>query len=188
MKRMVILFCVLSIMLAPVISYADDAAVATTTTTGKPVQVLKHDYVVPMLQEPAGVTWSSGEGRKDGVLEWAVDDNYLKKTPAMFLRGFSNAGFGWAEILTHPVRWSRNAPLGIGTLTGLIVGPVMAVLRTTSGAIDLATCWVPFWYGVPMGKPALGLHDVHHFGTIDDVDQYHHDTKRYLFDKLSDEY
>ncbi len=181
MKKVVILASVIGLLLAPLHLYADAAA----TPAGEPAQALKHNYVMPALQEPASVEWSTGYGRKDGVLEWAVDDNYLKKTPGMFLRGFSNAGFGWVEILTHPIRWSKNAPLGIGTL---IVGPVMGTLRTASGVVDLGTCWVPFWHGVPMAKPALGLHSVHHYGTIDDVKKYDHQTKRYFFNKLSDEY
>ena len=185
MKKLLSVAIVLAIILAPIVAYADDAAEAVA---GKPTEVLQKGYVAPMLKEPATVDWSTGKGRKDGVLEWAVADNYLKKTPGMFLRGFSNAGFGWAEVITHPLRWTRNAPLGVGTLTGLIVGPVMATLRTSSGALDIATCWVPFWHGVPMPKPALGLHDVHNYGTVDDVDQYNHQVKRYLFNGNSDEY
>ncbi len=182
MKKLLSFVIALAIILTPVAAFADEAASA------KPNQVLKHGYIMPSLQEPSTVDWSTGKGRKDGVLEWAVADNYLKKTPGMFLRGLSNAGFGWVEILTHPIQWSRNAPLGLGTLAGLIVGPVVGVLRTSSGVIDLATCWVPFWHGVPMSKPALGLHDVHNYGTVDDVAAYNHKVKRYFFNKLSDEY
>lgn len=187
MKKLLIVFCALSILISPLTAFADEVA-ATSLEVGKPVQVLSHGNIVAGLKEPATVDWSTGKGRKDGVLEWAVDDNYLKKTPGMFLRGFSNAGFGWAEIITHPVRWSKNAPLGLGTLAGLVVGPVMGVLRTSSGAVDLTTFWVPFWHGVPMAKPALGLHDVHNYGTIEDVDLYNKQVKRYFFNKTSDEY
>ena len=185
MKKVVVLLCVLSLMASSAALYADDAAATATT---KPVEVLKHGYVVGMLKEPATVDWSTGKGRKDGVLEWAVDDNYLKKSSGMFLRGFSNTGFGWVEILTHPVRWSKNAPLGLGTLAGLIVGPVVGVLRTSSGAIDLGTFWIPMWHGVPMEKPALGLHDVENYGTIEDVEVYDKQVKRYFFNKLSEDY
>lgn len=184
MKKLVVLICVLTLLACPVVSFADDAASATEQ---KPIQILKHGYITP-VQEPATVDWSTGKGRKDGILEWAVDDNYLKKTPGMFLRGFSNTGFGWVEILTHPFRWTKNAPLGIGTLTGLIVGPVVGVLRTSSGVIDLGTFWIPFWHGVPMEKPALGLHDVENYGTIEDVKVYDKQVKRYFFNKLSEDY
>ena len=189
MKQYLSLLLALAFALAPSAVYADEIATSTAISgEAKPIQILKNGYIMPSLQEPATVDWSTGRGRKDGVLEWAVDDNYLKKTSGMFLRGFSNAGFGWAEVITHPVRWSKNAPLGLGTTAGLIVGPVMAVLRTASGVIDIATCWVPLWHGVPMSKPALGLHDVHNYGTIDDVEAYDHQVKRYFFNKLSDEY
>lgn len=203
MKRMFILFCVLSILLAPIASYADDAALtapatssgytddaALTAPAAKPIQFMRKGYVdnTNSVREPATVNWVTGSGRKDGILEWAVDDNYFKKTSGMFLRGFSNTAFGWGDIVTHPLRWSRNAPLGVGTLFGLVMGPTVAILRTTSGAIDIATCWVPFWHGIPMKKPVLGLHDVHNYGTIEDVEQYNHTTKRYLFNYLNEEY
>ena len=185
MKKLVTLFCVLTLVLAPTALYADD----TPAAEGKPVQVLQKGYIVSNLQEPATVDWSTGNGRKDGVLEWAVNDNYLKKSTGMLGRGFSNTAFGWAEVITHPLRWSENAPLGLGTVAGLIVGPIMGTLRTASGAIDVATFWVPSWHGVPMAKPALGLHDVHNYGTtVNDVNEYNHQTKRYFFNKLSDEH
>ena len=164
---------------------ADPVAIAGAE---KPVQILDKGVINVNLQEPANVDWSTGKGRKDGILKWAVEDNYAQKAPGMFLRGFSNLAFGWAEILTHPVRWSQNAPLGIGTLAGLVMGPVMATLRTASGAVDVTTFWVPFWHGVPMAKPALGLRDVKNYETIDDVNVYNRQVKRYGFNKLSDEY
>ena len=188
MKKLIALLCALSFVLAPAALYADDAVAAP----GKPVQVLTtKGYINTMAQEPAGADWSTGKGRKDGVLKWAVDDNYLKKVPGMFARGLSNAAFGWVEILTQPLHWSRNAPLGLGTLMGVIVGPIKGISRTASGALDLGTCWIPFWYGVPMSKPALGLHDVHNYGaiaTVEDVDKYNHQTKRYFFSGLKEEY
>ena len=184
MKRLVAFFSILTLVCAPAALYADDAP----ASEAKPVQVLRDGYIAPSLQEPATVDWSTGNGRKHGVLQWAVADNYLKKTPGMFLRGVSNTGFGWVEVITHPLRWSKNAPLGLGTVAGLIVGPVMGTLRTASGTVDIGTCWIPFWHGVPMGKPALGLHDIHNYGTINDVHEYNHQTKRYFFNKLSDEY
>ncbi|MBI3999069.1 MAG: hypothetical protein HY351_00490 [Candidatus Omnitrophica bacterium] len=185
MKKLLSLIIASAILLSPVVSYADDA------TSEKPIQFLnKKGYVdnTNFIKEPATVDWVTGKGRKDGVLEWAVDDNYLKKVPGMFGRGFSNVTFGWADVITHPFRWTKNAPLGLGTAIGLVMGPVVGVLRTTSGAVDVATCWVPFWHGVPMKKQVLGLHDVAHYGTIEDVAQYDHQTKRYFFSKLSDEY
>lgn len=191
MKKIVGLLCMLTIMLAPVAAYADDAAAPETSGT-TPIQFLtrKDAYIdnTNSRKEPATVNWVTGKGRKDGILEWAVDDNYLKKTPGMFLRGFSNAGFGWVDILTHPLRWSKNAPLGTGTLFGVVMGPTVGILRTSSGALDLATCWVPFWHGIPMKKPVLGLHDVHNYGEVEDVEDYNHATKRYFFNGTSDEY
>ena len=187
MKRLLAFFCVLTIALSPCALFADEA----TGAGGKSNQFLTiggHIDNTGRVKEPATVNWVTGKGRKDGVLEWAVDDNYLKKSTGMLGRGFSNAAFGWVDLLTHPIRWSNNAPLGTGTLIGLVMGPVVGTLRTASGALDVATFWVPFWHGVPLKKQALGLHDVANYGAIEDVDQYDHQTKRYFFNKLSDEY
>src|SRR3989344_2731980 len=189
MKKLLSLVLALAIGVIPVAAYADDAP-AVAVASANPIQFLKKGYIdnTNFRQEPATVNWVTGRGRKDGILEWAVDDNYLKKTPGMFFRGFSNTAFGWVDILTHPFRWSKNAPLGVGTLFGLVMGPTVATLRTSSGVVDLSTCWVPFWHGVPMKKQVLGLHDVHNYGTLEDVDQYNHETKRFFFNKLSDDY
>lgn len=207
MKKLLSLAIALAIGLTPVVSFADEANIRSTTTTvstgsdtpaatatisaeAKPIQFLRNDYIdnTNMRKEPATVDWVTGKGRKDGVLEWAVDDNYMKKVPGMFGRGFSNVTFGWADIITHPIRWSKNAPLGLGTAMGLIMGPFVAVLRTTSGAIDIATCWLPWWHGLPMKKQVLGLHDVAHYGSIEDVNEYDHQTKRYFFNYLNEDY
>lgn len=195
MKKLLSLFLALAFILSPLAAYADDATSVTTatsttvtTTEGNPIQLLHKGYIdnSHLRKEPARVDWVTGKGRKDGVLEWAVDDNYLKKTAGMFGRGFSNVSFGWADVITHPFRWSKNAPLGLGTVMGLVMGPFVAVLRTTSGALDIATCWLPFWHGIPMKKQVLGLHDVANYGTIEDVDVYDAQTKRYFFNYLDE--
>lgn len=188
MKELVVLICALSIALAPVPLFADEA---TTAVTPKPPQFLtKHHYVsnTNKIKEPASFDWSTGKGRKDWVVRWAVDDNYLKKTTGMLFRGLSNVTFGWTEILTHPFRWSKNAPLGSGFISGIFMGSFVAVLRTISGVTDVATFWIPWWHGVPMPKPVLGLHDVHYYGTIEDVEAYDHATKRYFFNWLNEDY
>lgn len=193
MKKLLSLFLALAFILSPLAAFADDATSVTTTTTvtsteAKPIQLLHKGYIdnTNFRKEPAQVDWVTGKGRKDGVLEWAVDDNYLKKTAGMFGRGFSNVSFGWADVITHPFRWSKNAPLGLGTVMGLIMGPFVAVLRTSSGALDIATCWLPFWHGIPMKKQVLGLHDVANYGTIEDVNEYDAQTKRYFFNYLDE--
>lgn len=183
MKKLLSVISALAIILTPIAAYAD-----ASTAEPRPVQVERDGYIVPALQEPAGVDWVTGKGRKDWALRWAVDDNYIKKAPGMLLRGVSNTAFGWGDILTAPFRWSKNAPLGVGLVSGLIMGPIVATLRTVSGATDVATFWVPFWHGVPMKKQVLGLHEVAHYGTIEDVGEYDHATKRYFFSKLSEEY
>ena len=198
MKKGVALLCILSMILIPTALYADEASQGVSQSGGRPVQFItkkgppffREEYVdnTNAVKEPAGVDWSTGRGRKDFILKWAVDDNYLKKVPGMLLRGLSNVAFGWVEILTQPFRWNRNSPAGIGLATGVIMGPTMFILRTGSGVIDIVTCWVPWWYGVPLKKQVLGIHEVAHYGTIEDVDDYDHKTKRFFFDWLKEDY
>ena len=138
MKKVTALFCALSILVAPIALYADEAA---TVAAAKPPQfITKNQYVdnTNMIKEAASVDWVTGKGRKDGVLRWAVDDNYLKKVPGMFGRGISNVSFGWVDAFTGPIYWSKDAPLGLGIFMGIVMGPLVAILRTTSGAIDIA--------------------------------------------------
>jgi putative exosortase-associated protein (TIGR04073 family) len=171
MKKLIAVFAVLALLITPVTGFAGT------------VHVMNSDHVIDVnLQEPDNVNWVTGHGRKDWVLHWATDDNYLKKFPGMTFRGISNAAFGWVELLTHPIRWNRNAPAGFGLFTGLIMGPIVGTLRTVSGAIDIATGWIPFWYGVPMEKPVLGLHDVHEYEVIESAEAYDYRTKRFFFD------
>ena len=182
MKKLLSVMFILAIILTPVASYADTAAESV------PPQVLKHGYVTPALQEPATADWVNGKGRKDWVIRWATADNYLKKATGMLLRGTSNAGLGAVDVLTYPINSSIDAPLGIGTAQGLLLGPIVAAMRVSSGALDVATFWIPFWHGIPMKKPVLGLHDVHNYGVIGDATEYNHQTKRYFFNKASNEY
>lgn len=126
--------------------------------------------------------WNTGKGRHDAIVRWAAKDNYFAKGAGMFGRGFSNLAFGWVEVFKQPINWSKNSILGVGQVQGLVMGVTMGTLRTASGALDIATFWVPYWYGVPMGKPALGLKDVHEFEVIEDAEAYDLSTKRYLFD------
>ncbi len=133
MKKLAILFFVLSIVLielAPFASAADP-------------------------NQPAN--WTTGQGRKDWMVRGATSDNYLEKAPAMLFRGLHNVAFGWVEIISQPVRHSKNAPLGVGTATGLIMGPVMAITRTGSGLVDVLTFWIPGFHGWPLPKPVIGL-------------------------------
>ena len=133
MKKVTILLCVFSIVFMAVMPYV---------SAGDPMEPTK---------------WSTGQGRKDWLVNGATSESYLVKAPAMLFRGLHNVAFGWAEIISQPIRHSRNAPLFVGTATGLVMGPVMAVTRTGSGLVDVLTFWVPKFHGWPLSKPVLGL-------------------------------
>ena len=133
------------------------------------------------LSHVGSTDWNTGKGRHDAVVRWATDDNYFVKATGMLGRGFSNLTGGWTELFIQPVNWSKNSPIVLGQVEGLVMGATMGTLRTLSGALDVATFWVPFWYGAPMGKPAIGLNDVHEFEVITDAEAYDQSTKRYMF-------
>jgi len=130
------------------------------------------EVVDSKLSEPAGSNWVTGEGRHDLFIKWASSDNYVKKSIGMFHRGLSNTAAGWTELFLQPYRWSKNSPVLVGQVYGLLAGVTWAVLRTTSGALDVATFWIPGFRGVPLTKPVLGLHAVHEYETIEDPTSY----------------
>ena len=134
MKKLAIFFCVFTIAFATIAPYAALAADPN---------------------EPA--KWSTGQGRKDWLVRGATSEHYLVKAPSMLVRGLHNVAFGWVEILAQPIRHSKNAPLVLGTATGLIMGPVIAITRMGSGLVDVLTFWVPGFHGWPMPKPVIGL-------------------------------
>ncbi len=133
MKKMAVLFCVFTIAFAAVAPFANAAD----------------------PNEPA--KWSTGQGRKDWLVSGANSDSYLKKAPSMLFRGVHNVLFGWVELLAQPVRHSKNAPLVVGTATGIVMGVVMTVARTGSGLVDVLTFWIPKFKGWPLSKPVIGL-------------------------------
>jgi putative exosortase-associated protein (TIGR04073 family) len=101
--------------------------------------------------------WTTGKGRNDWTVRHADSENYFAKAPSQLFRGLHNVAFGWGEVISHPIRTTKNAPLVVGTATGLVTGPVTAVLRTGSGLIDVLTFWIPGFNGWGMPKPVLGL-------------------------------
>lgn len=131
--------------------------------------------------------WNTGKGRHDAVVRWAASDSYVKKSVGMLGRGISNVGSGWSELIIQPYNWSKNSVVIVGQAQGVVMGATMATLRTLSGALDVATFWVPVWRGIPMGKPALGLNDVHEFEVIEDAEAYDASTKRYFFEEGYDD-
>ena len=133
MKKLAVYLCMFSIVFAAIAPYASAADSNT----------------------PAN--WTTGQGRKDWMVRNAASDNYWEKAPSMFVRGLHNVAFGWVELIAQPIRHSKNAPLVLGTLTGIVMGIVMTVARTGSGLVDVLTFWVPGFNGWPLSKPVIGL-------------------------------
>ncbi len=80
----------------------------------------------------------------DNKIDQGVASNhYLVKAPSQLLRGTHNLVFGWSNIVTDLFQ----PPIGIGTVLSPITGPVTAVVRTGSGAVDLMTFWIPGFHG-----------------------------------------
>lgn len=71
---------------------------------------------------------------------WACDaaqsDVYLKVTGGKLLRGIGNAAFGWVELVRQPMVQANK-------WEGVSRGVGHAILRTVSGVVEAATCWVP---------------------------------------------
>ena len=67
-------------------------------------------------------------------------DDYLTKTSAQFLRGTSNIGFCWLEMIHQPAQETKN---GGHFLVGIAKGIGHSFLRLVQGVGDVATCASP---------------------------------------------
>lgn len=71
--------------------------------------------------------------------EGAREGRYFAKAPSQLLRGTHNVAFGWSDIVTDLFQ----PPIGIGTAMSPLTGTTTAIVRTTSGVVDLITFWIP---------------------------------------------
>ena len=70
----------------------------------------------------------------------ASSDDYLTKASGQFLRGASNIGFCWLEIIHQPIREVQG---GGNLFLGLARGVGHSFLRVAQGVGDIATCASP---------------------------------------------
>ena len=70
----------------------------------------------------------------------ASSDDYLTKTSGQFLRGASNIGFCWLEMIHQPALEARS---GGNLFAGLAKGVGHSLLRVVKGIGDIATCASP---------------------------------------------
>lgn len=86
------------------------------------------------------------------VWEAAESEVYGTKLGGMLGRGLLNAVTCFVDVIVHVVEGSKQGPPIVGSLTGLGSGIACTALRATSGALDLATFWVPGFNGFPVSR------------------------------------
>ena len=94
--------------------------------------------------------WAKGD--VDTLWENARSDVYGTKVGGMLGRGLLNAATCFVDVIVHTVEGSKQGPAIVGSLTGLGSGIACTALRATSGALDLATFWVPGFNGFPVSR------------------------------------
>lgn len=75
---------------------------------------------------------------------------YRTKLGGMLGRGLLNVFTSFVDVFVNVVNETKAGPPFIGTLTGLGKGVGCGALRLGSGAVDVVSCWVPGFNGVPV--------------------------------------
>ncbi len=88
----------------------------------------------------------------DDLWDAARSDVYGTKFGGMLGRGLLNVATCFVDVIVHTVEGSKEGPPVVGSLTGLGSGIACTALRVTSGALDLATFWVPGFNGFPVSR------------------------------------
>ncbi len=70
-------------------------------------------------------------------------DNYGSQVANKFGRGLANAATGWLEVPKNMINTSKESNVLVGLTWGTIKGALHTVGRTTVGALELATFFVP---------------------------------------------
>ena len=88
----------------------------------------------------------------DDLWQAANSPVYGTKFGGMLGRGVLNVATCFVDLVVHVVEGSKQGPPVVGSLTGLGSGIACTALRVTSGALDIATFWVPGFNGFPVSR------------------------------------
>ena len=90
----------------------------------------------------ATIGWQAVPCRAEtiSICDAASSDDYLTKTSGQFLRGATNIGFCWLEMIHQPELEIRS---GGNLLVGVAKGVGHSLLRVVKGIGDIATCASP---------------------------------------------
>lgn len=88
----------------------------------------------------------------DDVWTMAESEQYGPKTGGMLGRGVVNVATCFVDLIVQTVDGTKSGPPFLGTMAGLGGGLGCSALRVSSGALDVATFWVPGFNGFPVSK------------------------------------
>ena len=89
---------------------------------------------------------------EDDVWNMAQSEKYGTKLGGMLGRGLVNVATCFVDVIVHTVEGTQEGPPFVGSLTGLGSGIACTALRVSSGALDVATFWVPGFNGIPVSR------------------------------------
>jgi len=87
--------------------------------------------------------------------ERCESETYGVKAPAMFSRGLTNILLSPTELGADTYAESKEGPIIIGTLRGILKGGYHMFKRIGNGGYDLVTCWIPGNNGRPLERPTV---------------------------------
>ena len=85
------------------------------------------------------------------VWEMAASPKYGEKAGGMLGRGLLNVATCFVDPFVGAVHGAQTgSPEFLGAIGGFATGTACAVLRATSGVIDVAGSWIPGFNGIPI--------------------------------------
>ena len=87
--------------------------------------------------------------------EEITEEIYFNRAGMKILSGVANVTTGWMELPKNIILWNQKEnSILVGLPEGVVRGIVHTASRTGSGALDLATFWLPTF---PSPKPTFYL-------------------------------
>jgi hypothetical protein len=95
----------------------------------------------PLAEDPR-LLWPDGQPPQ---VEHPPRRPYKQEVENKFVTGLIYAGLAPVHVLEGPLEGTLDGPPVVGTVGGIGMGLMCGAVMGLSGAINMATCWWPYW-------------------------------------------